>query len=249
MQWPQSQACYAPARAIHASAPYTIHYQHPCGPFTIALKAALPPFDRRWRGPALPRSSHAAHMATWGFSFHVGVGLFLFKLPGGTAPALKDRPEQGDVDPVFNDFWALPHALTRVQLEDAREEPEHVCDVIPHVPPLDREAVAAVMERDNGFTGRTCWEAAAPLEWWAVPGAHRPAVLPVCADAVCLRPEIGQDAGLGLPPQAHVAVWALVGATVTWGAFAWLWGTAMRRGGPRGAPHPRNGVAAAPSPA
>ena len=60
MQWPDSQACYTPQWSIHKSAPYSVRYMHPCGPFVIALKAALPPFDRRVRGTLMPRSAHTA---------------------------------------------------------------------------------------------------------------------------------------------------------------------------------------------
>lgn len=238
MQWPLSQSCYAPAHSIHAATPFSIRYSHPCGPFTIALKAALPPFDRRWRGGALERSSHTAHMATRGFAFHVGVGMFMFKLPGSVPPPLKAQPGAHETDEVYNEAWTAPHVLTRIQLEDMRTEPEHVCDILPNVPPMSRRDVAEVIKQD-GFAGETCQDHVAPLQWWAVPGAQRPAVMPGCGDTDCVALEAAQFAPVqlnGLPPQAHVAMWALGGAAVAWAAFAWMWGTATRRGSARSGP-------------
>lgn len=243
MQWPLSQSCYAPARSIHAASPFSIRYRHPCGPFTIALKAALPPFDRRWRGGALARSSHTAHMATWGFAFHVGVSMFMYKVPGSEAPPLKAQPGMTETDPVYNEAWTLPHALTRVQLQDMRSEPEHVCDILPNVPPLSRRDVAKVVRRD-GFAGETCQDHAPPLHWWAVPGAQRPAVMPACGRAECVSLEAGQVGRVqlhGIPPQAHVALWALAGAAVAWAVFAWMWGMATRRGPARSGHGPPRG--------
>ena len=232
MQWPHSHLCYLPSRAIHASAPYTMRYLHPCGPYTIALKAALPPFDRRWRDSALSRSGAATHMASWGFHFHVGVNMFMVRLPAGAVPPLKAPPPAGEIDGVYNDMVALPHALTRVQLEEMRGEEEHVCDITPSVPPLTREEVAEVMQQD-GADGDICWNRFSGLRWWEVSDAARQAVLPDCAaPGPCAELPLGMglifEAG-SAPPQAHVALWAMGGGVVAWALFVWFWGSAMRR--------------------
>lgn len=233
MQWPQSQGCYTPSLAIHAAAPYTIHYLHPCGPFTVALKAALPPFDRRWRGSALERSSDVTHMASWGFQFHVGVNVFMVHVPAATAPVLKPPPAEGEIDAVYNEQWTVPHALTRVQLEDMRAEEEHDCDIVPLVPPLSRQAVVEVMERD-GYDGTTCWERVRGLRWWELPGSERPAVMPACAARGPCGAVVADRAPLLRPgvvaPEANIALWAIGGAAVAWAVFVWFWGSAARRG-------------------
>lgn len=147
-QWNLSHSCYEPRRALEAAEPYGFQYTHPCEPYVIGLKAALPPFDGRWRGRYIDKASYIAHLAAWGTQFMVASDLFMIHLPHAAAHPLYERPADPH-DPVFADLWALPFALMRVFLADVRLQPEFRVEVLPYVAPLDPHQVREAMEADR----------------------------------------------------------------------------------------------------
>ena len=149
VQWSGSHGCYVPSQAAQKSEPFSIAYTHPCEPYVIARKAALPKFDGRWRGRMLDKTAYVTHMAAWGFEFHVDPTSFMVHLPHASGVALKERPADDPGDQVFADFWALPYALTRVFLGDIRKQPEALCEVLPVVRPLKEEDVGRAMYEDG----------------------------------------------------------------------------------------------------
>ena len=145
MQWSASHGCYDPDRALAADAFYSFTYSHPCEPYPIALKAALPPFDQRWRGRLLDKTSYITQMAAWGFKFSVNTDAFMLHLPHPPGAPLLARPDSPK-DQTFADLWALPYALTRVMLEDiAANDPQFAVHVLPSVPPLKDAEVRDAM--------------------------------------------------------------------------------------------------------
>ena len=50
MQFAPGHACYDPHFWLNHSMPYEVQYRNPCEPYTVALRDALPAFDRRFRG-------------------------------------------------------------------------------------------------------------------------------------------------------------------------------------------------------
>jgi hypothetical protein len=149
MQWPSSHSCYDPHHALDTNEPYAFEYTSPCEPYPIALKAALPKFDLRWRGRVLDKVSYITQMAALGTHFFANPSVFMMHLPHPDGVPLKERP--GDrSDPVFQDFWALPYVLMRVMLEDLRKDPEFCTDVLPHVPPLSEADVREAMNMPHG---------------------------------------------------------------------------------------------------
>ena len=145
LQWSASHGCYDPDRALAANAFYSFTYTHPCEPYTIALKAALPPFDQRWRGRLLDKTSYITQMAAWGFNFTVNTDAFMLHLPHPPGAPLLARPDSPK-DQTFADLWALPYSLTRVMLEDiAAHDPQFAVHVLPSVPPLKDAEVRDAM--------------------------------------------------------------------------------------------------------
>ena len=144
MQWAASHGCYKPAAALERDSPYAFAYAHPCEPYPLALKATLPPFDERWRGRLLDKTSYVTHMAAWGFAFTVNPRAFMVHLPHAPAAGLW-RQSKDDNDAVTQDLIALPYGLTRVMLEDLRRTPEFRVEVVPLVPGLSPRATAATL--------------------------------------------------------------------------------------------------------
>lgn len=50
MQFQAGHACYDPRFWLEHSVAYEVQYRSPCEPYTIALRDAMPAFDRRFRG-------------------------------------------------------------------------------------------------------------------------------------------------------------------------------------------------------
>ena len=147
MQWPDSHGCYDPQMALHQQDFYDVRYAHPCEPYVIALKEALPPFDLRWRGRELDKTSYITTMAAYNFTFTVNVDSFLVHLPHAAGAA--QARAQLRASRHHSDAVALPLALTRVMLEDLRRVPAATVQVLPLVPGMPDARVARAMQYDD----------------------------------------------------------------------------------------------------
>ena len=149
LQWPDSHGCYQPRRALDATAFYDFAYQHPCEPYVIGLKAALPAFDQRWRGRQLDKTSYITQLAAVGFQFTVNPDAFMVHLPHAAGVAMERRVEgdDGDLD-LKGDLLALPYGLTRVMLEDLKLTPAFQTEVLVKVPAMSQYRVAKLLNYD-----------------------------------------------------------------------------------------------------
>jgi hypothetical protein len=144
VQWPESHDCYDPFKALHAAKPYAFEYEHPCEPYVLAFKPALPPFDQRWRGRQLDKISYVTQMAVWGFHFVVSNETFMLHLPH--QPGVPMLPLSIAEERTRSDWLALPYGLTRVMLEDLMRSPNFKREVVPKVPGLPDKRTAIVLK-------------------------------------------------------------------------------------------------------
>lgn len=152
----------------------------------------MPTFDGRWRGRNLDKTAYITHMASWGFKFHVDPSSFMIHLPHASGVALKERPENEPTDHVFADYWALPYALTRVFLDDIRNQTEAQCEVIPAVLPLEEEEVVKLMLED-GAKKAWCKDSSVEFDWSRI---HKDFSAPdSCTDGTCEDEEGSRHSG------------------------------------------------------
>ena len=238
VQWSGSHGCYVPSQAAQKSEPFSIAYTHPCEPYVISRKAALPKFDGRWRGRMLDKTAYVTHMAAWGFEFHVDPTSFMVHLPHASGVALKERPADDPGDQVFADFWALPYALTRVFLGDIRKQPEALCEVLPVVRPLKEEDVGRAMYED-GAQRPWCRDANVGAFDWAkiekefgVP--HACTAGASCEGGIAERTRVYLRGRLNPSQGRETMLWSAVGlGFLAWVLFIWFYQSARRSRRPR----------------
>jgi hypothetical protein len=146
--------CYSPRRALHATKPYNFNYKHPCEPYPVALKEAMPPFDLRWRGRLHNKVSYLTHMAAWGTGFTVEPDLFMIHLPHGKARTLLTLGDRAVDRRAWTDYYALPVVLGRVHLGDIRRQPEFRREVPLRVPAVSPTQVRAALAADRAEAAR-----------------------------------------------------------------------------------------------
>ena len=94
-----------------------MEYTHPCEPYIVALSAALPRYDERFRGRYQDKVEQLAHMAAWGFEWRLLPAHFVLHLPHEKTAVFHKEPW---------DTVAAPKALLKVMLQEAAAQPEFV---------------------------------------------------------------------------------------------------------------------------
>ena len=126
MQFQAGHNCYSWLTWLQDPDPQEMlafEYSHPCEPYVIALSDALPRYDERFRGRNQNKIEQLAHMAAWGFEWHLLPSHFVLHMP---------HMHRGQ--DLSWDGYSTPYALSVIMQQEVEQEPEFRRHVIISVP-------------------------------------------------------------------------------------------------------------------